>query len=292
LTPPNIATYGYDSSNRRIIKTVGSTITHYIYDAASQLIAETNSSGTPLKEYIYLDGEVIAVKEYQSNPGLYYYLNDHLGTPQRLIAADGTVVWQAAYLPFGAAQVSIAQVVNNIRFPGQYYDSETGLHYNWHRFYDPDTGRYISADPIGLAGGMNLYAYVQGNPVNAVDPEGLLTRYYPAPNRRTPEDIIQDSDDWLKEHPREPEPEPYVYRMGCKQCYFECALKAGLGEDVTQLLEGIGKEGIDAVRKTGRKGITKIIGKRAFTLVSAASTAQSLAGFYDCIEDCNKCCEE
>lgn len=57
--------------------------------------------------------------------------------------------------------------------PGQYYDSETGLHYNWHRYYDSSTGRYISADPIGLAGGMNLYAYVGGNTVNAVDPWGL-----------------------------------------------------------------------------------------------------------------------
>ncbi len=60
-----------------------------------------------------------------------------------------------------------------IILPGQYYDSETGLHYNWHRFYDPSTGRYISADPIGLQGGMNLYSYVNQNPINMIDPWGL-----------------------------------------------------------------------------------------------------------------------
>ena len=79
--------------------------------------------------------------------------------PQKIIAENGAVV-------------GVETVVNHLRFPGQYFDEETGLHYNWHRFYDPETGRYISADPIGLAGGINLYAYVGGDPVNWIDPEG------------------------------------------------------------------------------------------------------------------------
>ncbi|MDR2549860.1 MAG: RHS domain-containing protein [Desulfobulbus sp.] len=145
----------------------GQTI-HYRYDLNSQLIAET-----PIRDYFYLDNQPLAVQEYQTNPGLYYFINDHLGTPQQLIAPTGTVVWQAAYLPYGEAKVQVNTVTNNLRFPGQYFDAETGLHYNWHRFYDPVTGRYISADPIGLEGGLNLYAYVDGNPVNWSDPKGL-----------------------------------------------------------------------------------------------------------------------
>jgi RHS repeat-associated protein len=73
--------------------------------------------------------------------------------------------------------VGLELVVNNVRFPGQYFDDETGLHYNWHRFYDPETGRYISADPIGLDGGVNLYAYVSNDPVNWIDPLGLFEYY-------------------------------------------------------------------------------------------------------------------
>jgi RHS repeat-associated protein len=102
-------------------------------------------------------------------------LNDHLGTPQQLITPSGTVAWQAAYLPYGEAQVQPGNTItNNLGFPGQYFDVETGLQYNWNRYYDPATGRYLSADPIGLEGGINLYAYVGGNPVNWSDPEGLV----------------------------------------------------------------------------------------------------------------------
>jgi RHS repeat-associated protein len=101
-----------------------------------------------------------------------YFHNDHLGTPQVLTNDSQNVVWKAAYTPFGHAEISTETVTNPFRLPGQYYDQETGLHYNYFRYYDPTTGRYVTPDPIGLEGGINLFGYTN-NPVNQIDPLGL-----------------------------------------------------------------------------------------------------------------------
>ena len=129
----------------------------------------------------HLNNQPFAVIDYSNNPQgeLYYIHNDHLGTPQALTNEAATVVWQAHYRPFGKALVNedpdldSNPVVFNLRFPGQYFDQESGLHYNYFRDYDPQTGRYIQSDPIGLSGGMNTYGYVGGNPLRFVDPFGL-----------------------------------------------------------------------------------------------------------------------
>jgi len=110
---------------------------------------------------------------------LYYVHNDPLGTPQVLTDEAGTVVWRAQYDPFGKAAVDEdpdgdgSRVTSNVRFPGQYYDQETGLHYNYFRYYDPSTGRYVTADPIGLEGGINSYLYAKANPLKDIDSRGL-----------------------------------------------------------------------------------------------------------------------
>jgi RHS repeat-associated protein len=100
--------------------------------------------------------------------------NDHLAAPQKMTDASGTVVWSADYKPFGEATVTISTITNNLRFPGQYYDAETGTHYNYYRDYNPAIGRYVETDPIGIKGGMNHpYSYTANNPLTAIDPLGL-----------------------------------------------------------------------------------------------------------------------
>jgi len=107
----------------------------------------------------------------------YYYHNDHLGTPQKLTAQNGQVVWSAKYTAFGEAEIDLSStIVNNLRVSGQYFDQETDLHYNYFRYYNPKIGRYLTEDPIRLSTGeVNLYSFVFGNPIRFIDPFGLYS---------------------------------------------------------------------------------------------------------------------
>jgi RHS repeat-associated protein len=106
---------------------------------------------------------------------VYFYQLDQLGTPLSLTDSENTIVWQAHYSVFGKATVTVNKIDNPIRFQGQYFDSESGLHYNHFRYYDPETGRFISQDPIGLLGGINHYQYAP-NHINWIDPLGLCAK--------------------------------------------------------------------------------------------------------------------
>jgi hypothetical protein len=157
---------------------------------------------------------------------------------------------------------------------------------SWHRFYDPETGRYISADPIGLAGGINLYSYTRNDPVNAVDPLGLITRVYRNPNRRTGDDIIRDAEEWLEKHPLDPnwpyEPEPYVYRMSYGNCVFECVLRTFIGEISTQAGE------IMLLKLA--KAMSWSVVKKMFPGAGWVSTGLSINGSIQCfLIDCEDC---
>ncbi|PLX50003.1 MAG: hypothetical protein C0613_05510 [Desulfobulbaceae bacterium] len=171
-----VGSYGYDPYGRRLLKTVKGVTTYYLY-ADNGLVAEFSEDGTELKSYGYRPGAAWGSDPLfmMENNQRYWYINDHLGTPQKLLDQSGAVVWSALYDAYGRATVEVEAVESNLRFPGQYYDEETGLHYNWHRYYDPATGRYMTPDPIGLEGGINLYLYSEADPVNKIDPLGLDT---------------------------------------------------------------------------------------------------------------------
>jgi RHS repeat-associated protein len=167
-----IAHYTFNGIGQRIQKNTASGTKIFHYDSSGHIIAETGSTGQMLAEYVYLGDQLLAT----IRPGeiVYYYHNDHLGTPQVLTDSTGNVAWKGAYALFGKVQILAATVENNFRFPGQYYDSETGLSYNYHRYYRSEIGRYITADPIGLDGGINPFVYVQNDSVNGADLWGLL----------------------------------------------------------------------------------------------------------------------
>ncbi len=175
LPDGRIASYRYDPFGRRVSKTVAGVTTYYLYSQEG-LVGEYDATGAPIRTYGWKPGSLWGTNPVFMTEGgsYYYYHNDQLGMPQKMTDEAGNVVWSAVYTVFGGAYVEPASTVtNNLRFPGQYFDSETGLHYNWFRYYDSETGRYITADPIGLAGGMNLYSYVGGNPVSRIDNMGL-----------------------------------------------------------------------------------------------------------------------
>ncbi|WP_422375682.1 RHS repeat-associated core domain-containing protein [Roseibium sp.] len=182
--------YGYDAFNRRIAKTVthdlraanstgGESVpieTRYLWNG-DVLLAESTSSDDPL-ETVYLFEPLsftplAMISRHPQRTGIYIYNTDHQGVPYELIAEDGSVAWAATYLAFGGARVVTgADFYQPLRFPGQYFDDESGLHYNRNRYYDPALGRYTQPDPISLLGGLNAYAYAL-DPNGFIDPFGL-----------------------------------------------------------------------------------------------------------------------
>lgn len=171
-----IAEYYYDPFGRRLWKEVDGVRTYFLY-ADEGLVGEYDASGFEIKAYGYMPHSTWTTDPLFMKEGnnYYFYQNDHLGTPQRITGVNGSLLWEAKYSSFGEAQVSAASIItNNLRFPGQYFDQETGLNYNYHRYYDPRTGRYLKIDKYGIGKGLyHLYNYVRCNPIIYLDPEGL-----------------------------------------------------------------------------------------------------------------------
>ncbi|MBS4078017.1 RHS repeat-associated core domain-containing protein [Pseudomonas rustica] len=188
LTRPDgkTASYQYDAFGRRISKTVDSATTEFFWQG-DNLVAE--SSDTEYRSYVYEPGTFrpLALLDGKGPKKAcpFYYQNDHLGTPLELTDYSGEIVWSTQYDAYGkVAAVTLAAeeyLDQPLRFQGQYFDAESGLHYNRHRYYDPRLGRYLTPDPVKLAGGLNQYQYTP-NPIGWVDPLGLNSNC-PPPNR-------------------------------------------------------------------------------------------------------------
>ncbi len=183
------ATYGYNSQGQRVQKIehlqAGDQTTLYFYDLAGHLISEYQNN-QPIRDYIWLNDRPLAQLDLAQNNGQVitekttYFTTDYLTTPRIGTDEQQNIVWRWESDAYGQEEPEVfldyqGQVRNiRLRFPGQYFDQETQLHYNHYRYYDPTTGRYITSDPIGLAGGLNTYIYANANPLIFIDPDGLI----------------------------------------------------------------------------------------------------------------------
>ncbi|XXF08328.1 RHS repeat protein [Pseudomonas sp. D2-3] len=195
--------YLYDSRERLVeVQKNGQPLVKYAYNPLGQRISKTLLAGNETTYYLYseeglvgeYDGQGNLKQEYGYDPtapwmsqplftraqrhdtqawSVSYFGTSHLGTPEVAFEKSGEVTWRAKAQAFGETHITLNTIDNPLRFPGQYFDQETGLYQNYFRDYDPTLGRYIQNDPIGLRGGMNAYVYVDNSVVVAADAKGL-----------------------------------------------------------------------------------------------------------------------
>ena len=182
-----VTTFDYDAKGLRVRKFsssgAASTVV-FAYDQSGQLLGEYDSTGKALREYIWLDNTPVAMftpdATNAANPPVPYFIQtDHLNTPRVVVNKSNQVRWRWMAEPFGTTApetnpASLGAFTQNLRFPGQYADQETGLNYNSQRDYDATLGRYVQSDPIGLEGGINTYLYADASPQLFADPSGLV----------------------------------------------------------------------------------------------------------------------
>jgi RHS repeat-associated protein len=174
----SVGTYRYDSLGRRVGKTseIDGQTEHkqFLWQGLRMLREETPAQSSL---YIYEPGSYAPLARVDQAEGepeqkRYYFHTDQIGTPLEMTDVDGQIVWQSTYKAWGEIEtLAVSEVEQNLRFQGQYFDDETALHYNTFRYYDPEVGRFITQDPIGLFGGNNLYSYAP-NTNGWIDPLG------------------------------------------------------------------------------------------------------------------------
>ena len=172
------------------LTSVEPTVAIFVYDEQGRLIGEYDAAGAVRQELVYLGETPVASVRPLEMGGIEIFpiYTDHLNTPRLITDSADRTVWEWPLDAFGAVAANenpsaLGAFSFNLRFPGQYYDAETGLHYNYFRDYDPSVGRYVESDPIGLKGGLNTYSYANSAPIGLIDPQGLdvVVTYYPGP---------------------------------------------------------------------------------------------------------------
>lgn len=173
------AEYHYNDLGQQISRKAGGASALNLYDERGQWLGEYDQTGVARQQVIWLDNLPVGLLK---GSALYYVQPDHLGTPRVVVdpARDVAVwTWDLKGEVFGASAPNEDPDQDGtlfefaMRFPGQRYDAESGLHYNVQRDYDPASGRFVTSDPLGLQGGISTYGYVKGNPLTSVDPDGM-----------------------------------------------------------------------------------------------------------------------
>jgi RHS repeat-associated protein len=173
VTLPNgtVVNYKYDALGRRIQRTTsGGAYERYVYDGQN-VIEDLDSSSSVVTSYLNGPGIDNHLRQTNNSTGVSYFLTDHLGSTSALTDGSGNLLEQISYGSFGN---HVGSSRTRYTYTGRERDPDTGLMYNRARFYDPQIGRFISEDPIGLHGGINPYAYVVNYPIGLIDPYGLV----------------------------------------------------------------------------------------------------------------------
>ncbi len=168
-----LASFTYDAFGRRVSKTTSTGTVYFVYDG-EDILAEVDASGNLLTYYVHgpgIDEPLAMVRGGQT----YYYHADALGTITHLTNASGAVVQSYDYDSFGNLTAQSGSVTQPYTYTAREWDAETSLYYYRARYYDPQVGRFITEDPIGVNGGINLYGYVRNNPIKRTDPRGLAS---------------------------------------------------------------------------------------------------------------------
>jgi RHS repeat-associated protein len=174
--------YQYNGKGEQVRKYLGTTNTYTVYDEAGHWLGDYDNTGAALQQALWLDD--LPVGLIANGNQLHYIESDHLGTPRVVVEVARNVpvwTWDLKSEAFGNSVPNqdpdgdATPLVFDMRFPGQQYDADTELNYNYFRDYDPSTGRYATSDPIGLSGGVSTYGYVAGNPIENTDRFGLST---------------------------------------------------------------------------------------------------------------------